>query len=398
MTDLRAAVVGWACRTPLGATVDDVVRRLLAGERAAQANPRFDARTYACPVAAAIATEPAPSRHRRFLRRLGLHALEVASEALADSTGGARRPAAGDRLGLFFGYGGLRAHWNDMMPAFEHQDADGSGRDGWERGFKLFHPFWMLQHLSNNAHALAAETLGAKGEGATFGGANAGAQALASAIRALAVGAVDDALVVAHDTLIEPETLVELAARGAATGRTVDALTAPYDRDADGFVPGEAAVALMLTRPTPNNGSQRSVVQAEDGADGGSGEPAPATVRRVAARLARQGDVIDGAGVGRPVADGAERAGLAELVGAEALLTCTLAATGQVGAGAPVLQAIIHSVLLSRGMVAPIAGLHEAGPGPLQPVRVASETRARSALAISTGAPGLMAAVRVEVS
>src|SRR5205085_875983 len=113
-----------------------------------------------------------------------------------------------DRIGLFAGVGGLRAHWDDMLAALEHQRDDGAG--AWERGLRDVHPYWMLRHLSNNVHALAAMELELRGEGATFGGATGGAQALAAASRALHAGAIDAALVVAYDSLLEPETLVEL--------------------------------------------------------------------------------------------------------------------------------------------------------------------------------------------
>ena len=79
-----------------------------------------------------------------------------------------------------------------------------------------------------------------RGGGATFGGANAGAQALSAAALDLADGAIDVALVVAYDSLIEPETLVEMASRGAVTSASGAALAAPYDGAACGFVPGEA--------------------------------------------------------------------------------------------------------------------------------------------------------------
>ena len=124
---MRAALTGRAWRTPLGSGIDQVIERLLAGECAAQPNARFDARSYACTLAATVAVPPAPSRHARFLRRMGLYAVEVAAEAMRDAG-----VAGGDRVGLFFGYGGLRAHWDDLMPAFEHQQAD--GERAWERG------------------------------------------------------------------------------------------------------------------------------------------------------------------------------------------------------------------------------------------------------------------------
>ena len=77
------AVTGWAWRTPLGDGVDEVVRRLAGGERAAAPLARFPSGSTACHWAAAIAGEPAPSRHHRFLRRMGGFALDVALEAPA---------------------------------------------------------------------------------------------------------------------------------------------------------------------------------------------------------------------------------------------------------------------------------------------------------------------------
>ncbi|MES2017985.1 MAG: beta-ketoacyl synthase N-terminal-like domain-containing protein [Pseudomonadota bacterium] len=386
---MKAELKGWAWRTPLGASTGEVIERLLAGERAAQVNPRFDAASYACTLAAAMTREPAQSRHARFLRRMGLYAVEVAAEALAHA--GVK---GGDRVGLFFGYGGLRAHWNDLMPAFEHQHA--SGEDAWDRGLTLLHPFWMLQHLSNNAHAIAAQELHARGEGATYGGANAGAQALSAAIRALAAGAVDVALVVGYDSLIEPETLVELAARGACSVQGLDRLAAPYDCAAQGFVPGEAAAALVLQRPGEGAANLGSV-QAQDGADGEKGEAQVALLARMLRSLAQAGDVVDGAGLARPGFDAAERIAAANMTGADAPLCCIMSSMGQTGAATSVVQTIALAELLRRQMLPPIAGLRSAAAGPLRPLLHAEPTMRRAALGIAAGAPGLAGLIRVEL-
>jgi 3-oxoacyl-(acyl-carrier-protein) synthase len=201
MTSVTMLARAW--RTPLGDTIDAVMARVLASERAASTAP--------------IPHPPGRSRHHRFLRRIGMFGLESAIEAQSASGLG-----GGARVGLFSGVGGLRAHWDDLLAAFEHQRDDGERM--WERGIKDVHPFWMLRHLSNNVHALASAELGLRGEGATFGGGNGGAQALAAASRALRDGALEAALVVAYDSLLEPETLVELAARGTPSS----------------FVPGES--------------------------------------------------------------------------------------------------------------------------------------------------------------
>ncbi|WP_257445924.1 beta-ketoacyl synthase N-terminal-like domain-containing protein [Archangium lipolyticum] len=388
---MKAAVTGWAWRTPLGVTVEQGVARLLAGERAARPAVGIEAEAYACRLVAPVGVQPARSREGRFLRRMGRFTLEVAREA-AEQAG----VQGGDRVGLFAGFGGLRAHWEEMMPALERQEPD--GREAWKRGLAGLHPFWMLQHLSNNAHALVSVALKARGEGMTFGGANAGAQALASAQRALVAGAVDVAIVLTEDTLLEPEVLVELGASGAANRAGLEALEAPYSVRSAGFVPGEAAAAVVL-EPVERAGTRALAwAEAADGADGSKGAPRVETLARVAASLVTPGiQVIDGAGRADVTFDAAEREALARIVPEEAFLTATAAAMGQLGASAPVVQLIALASCLRRGVVPPVAGLSEPGPGPLRLVMKAEETTAREALVLSAGAPGLVGAVRVEV-
>jgi 3-oxoacyl-(acyl-carrier-protein) synthase len=385
---ISVGVIGWAWRTPLGHTVEKGIARLLAGERAAIPNPRVPAANHVCKLAAAIPGDPARSRNGRFLRRMGLWGMEAGQEALARSG-----IEGGPRVGLFSGVGGLRAHWEDMMPALVDQQED--GQDAWARGFRGLHPYWMLRHLSNNTHALLSVELGLRGEGATFGGANAGAQALSAASRALHEGAIDAALVMAHDSLLEPETLVELGARGAATQALLERLAAPYDQASSGFVPGEAAAALVLVRP---DAARRplALLSATNGADGERHEPDTRTIARVVGPLAHGATLIDGAGCARTALDAAEREALAAWFPDDVSLTATSSAMGQLGAATSLVQAIALAETLRRGEVPPIAGIERPAAGPLHPVVEVRRHAARAAVGISTGAPGLVGAVRVE--
>lgn len=389
---MSADIIGWAWRTPLGDTVDAAVSRLLAGERAATDRLRFDASTYACRLGAPLLSSPPRYRHSRFLRRMGLFGLMAAHEALEQARAQGCE-AAGERLGIFCGYGGLRAHWDDMMEALAGQRPEQTGT--WERGFQRIHPYWMLKHLSNNAHALLAADVSARGDGATYGGATAGAQALTAAIRALEAGSVDAAVVFAYDSLLEPETLVDLAARGVATAAELADLTAPYDTKARGFVPGEAAAALVLQRP--DRGGALARISATGAADGRTSEASAETLACVISRLARADTVLDGAGRAVPALDAAERAAVAPLLGEGARLTSVQAAFGQVGAATSLVQAIALGSCLRRGELPPIAGLKAPAEGPLVPVREATPAKVRSALALSTGAPGLVGAIRIEL-
>lgn len=406
---LISDVVGWAWRTPLGASVDAVIHRLLAGERAFAANARFDASAYACTQAAIIADAPAPSRDARFLNIMDQHAMDVAVDALAMSAISVPEP----RLGLFAAVGGLHLSWNDVMHAFAGQRDD--GQRIWDHGFRSLHPFILLKYLSNNAHALIAARVRARGEGMTFGGSNAGAQALVSAAAALHARTIDAALVVAYDSLVHPEMLIDMADRGALTrARPGQRIAAPYDRAAAGFVPGEAACAVVLTRPGEAQAQAHAQglcpraplarVSTAEGCDGQAGMPDADTLARVVARVARDDELaIDGAACANIELDAAERAALARILAPDMPLCAMQASFGQVGAASALVQVIALGALLHRGMLPAIAGLDTPAPGPLAPIaqtRSLSSTRStkpRSALAVAAGAPGLVGAVRVEV-
>lgn len=258
-----AALVGAAWRTPLGHERAAVLERLLAGDSAVAPLTRVPAASYVLQRAAAVAAEPARSKHARFLRRMACHALDAAGAALAEAAELGVVP--GPRMGVFAAVGGLRAHWDDIMAALVEQRDDGDG--AWARGLGRIHPFWMLRHLSNNAHALCAADTGARGDGATFGGGTAGAQALAAAGRALAAGALDAALILAYDTLLEPETLVELGAR-----------------EGDAVVPGEAAASLVLVAGHDPRAAGRARVRCATAADGARGRPHDDTLAAAVAR------------------------------------------------------------------------------------------------------------------
>lgn len=358
---MKAVLAAAAVRTALGADAHAVAARLLRGERAFSALPPG----YACRVAARIPGEPAPSRQARFLLRMGAFALEAGRDAMAGVQ------CAPERLGLYAGMGGLRTQWDALLPALRDQRDDAQG--AWERGLSQLHPFWMLQHLSNNAHALLSAELSAQGDGATFGGPTGGAQALTAALRALELGLVDAALVVAYDSLLEPEMLIDLTARGVIGHRSGE--RPAYDAECGGAVPGEAAAALVLQR-----GERGVLLSAATRSSDGRDEAQ--LFARVAGVLGRA-QVIDGPGRAWPALDEGT------------LLCCTSASLGLVGAASAPLQAAIWAELLRAGQAPPIAGLKRVAEGALQPLREAQP--ARAALCLSGGAPGQAAAVLVEV-
>src|SRR5688572_21984192 len=144
-----------------------------------------------------------------------------------------------------------------------------------------------------------------------------------------------------------------------------------------------------------------SDVCSSDLAGGEAGEPDADTIGRAAARMVRHDGglrigAIDGAGRAIDLLDAAEREALrAAGVSADAPLGCVQAATGRLGAAAAAVQAIALGALLARRTLPRIAALAAPAEGPLEP-STANYPAPRGVLAISTGAPGLAAAVFIE--
>ena len=393
----KAVMSAWAWRTSMG-NDEEVLKRLLRGENGFQNKAYFDSSLYDCPLVAAINTEPTASKHQRYLRRMGLFGLELAKEVAVKVN---LQQQNADRVGLFFGYGGLRAHWNDLMPAFAEQVPETT--QCWQRGLQLLHPFWMLQHLSNNAHAIAAQELGVCGDGATYSGGNAGAQAIAAAIRALQIGSVDSAIVVAYDSLLEPETLVELNQHHAINRQDNANLISPYSANAQGFVPGEAAAAIVLQRADGDYSTTQPqcFIQALASTDGNLHAASISLLEQMTEQLLQAGDIIDGVGLAQAGYDLAEQQMLETILAKrgypQTALTCLASSMGQSGAAQSLLQVISMSEFLRRKELSAISGLRVANSGLLQPLTVSTLTASRAALALSACAPGLAGAIRLEL-
>lgn len=393
-----AAIVGWAWRTPLGDSVDDVMARVMRGESGVGllSEVMGPQHGYSAKLAATIPTEPARSRHQRFARRLDLFGVEVALEA-AKLAG----VEPGDRVGVFVGYGGLRAHWDEMMPSLKGQRADLKGL--WAHGFRDFHPFWMLRHLSNNAHAIAASELGATGEGLTLGGANGGAQALAAAQLALSQRRIDVAVVSAYDSLVQPDVLVELGASGALSlAETPAQLRPAYDVQAAGRVVSEGAACVVLMRPE-DAPKALGLMRALDAADGSryapSSDALAVTLARFVQPLAGGVDVVDGASIADVAQDDAERRALGIILGDDVALTSLASCWGDMGAASAVAQVIALTWCMRRGLLPPMSRLNQGESlpkTPLNPVTSTTSRQTQRALGLTLAAPGLIGVICVE--
>jgi malonyl-ACP decarboxylase len=258
--------------------------------------------------------------------------------------------------------------------------------------------------------ALAGACFGAADLGATVGAATASAfPALAVAHDALIAGRVDAVLLLAPPTELAEafwRALDQIGALAPAAGsETADALCRPFDAGAGGFVPGEAAAALLLERrEAADRRGVRALAALASVAmllDGSAGPAAVADSEAAAMRQALEwagltGDAIDlvsAHATSTPAGDAAEATALAAVFGShrpvvnalKGLIGHALGASGLIAAVAAVVQlggGFIHG---NRHLDRPVAPLAFAGPA-AQPARL------RHALVTGYGFGGFNAA------
>jgi 3-oxoacyl-[acyl-carrier-protein] synthase II len=111
-------------------------------------------------------------------------------------------------------------------------------------------PLWLLRHIPNLAAAHTSIALDAQGPSNTITtGCVSAANAIGEAARLIARGAADVMLAGGADARVSPLAMLRYRELGwLATRDDVDpeAVSAPFDEDATGFVDGEAAGVLVL--------------------------------------------------------------------------------------------------------------------------------------------------------
>ena len=329
-------------------------------------------------------------------RSLGLGVL-AAAEALAM----AGRTAAGDdeRLGLVVAGSNLFAGYTAAMAV---RFSDAAARPDARYGFEM---------LDSHAVGVLSAVFGCRGPGMTVGAASAsGLAAVVAAVDMLAAGRATACLVVGLPVDFGRAEWAGLdLIGGLADDRRIGAGPAsrPFDVAASGFVPGEAAAALLLERTGPAASLAR-IAAAELLLDG-THLPSPSldgeirVMRRVlaAAGMAPADvDLISAHATSTPLGDKVEADALAavfaEVPGivvnaAKGLLGHAVNAAGLVETVAVLIQMRDGFVHPNVGLSDPVRALPYAGPKAIRrPVRRAMKT--------AFGFGGFNAAVILEAS
>ncbi len=256
LRDNPVVITGAGMVTALGQSVDETWENLIAGRSAICAIESFDARGFACRVAAQIRELDSRSFSfpAKWTRIADLHTtmlLKCSQDAYRQ--GGLEvLSIPRDAIGFFAGMGAVDYKLADLVPAVlasrresETLDMERFFSSGWQEIYPLF----TLSMLNNISFCLAAIEIDIRGENAVFAPhADAGAQALVEAVSAL----LEERAAVALSGGVSEKISAMSLARGHLTEElNMTAVTGehacrPFAPDRRGTVLGEACAILCL--------------------------------------------------------------------------------------------------------------------------------------------------------
>jgi len=369
----KIVVTGIGATTPLGGTVPDTWRALLAKESGAKTLDNDWAETYGIPVnfAAQARVRPEEVLERTESKRLdpsSQFALISAREAWADA---GSPDVAPERLGVDYatGIGGL---WTLL--------------DAWdtlrEKGSRRVLPLTVPMLMPNAASAAISMAFEARAFARTVASACASStESVANAYEHLQLGLADVIIAGGTESAIHPITMSSFSSMQALSRRNDSPETAsrPYNVDRDGFVMGEGAASLILE--TEEHALARGArIYAEIAGSGVTADSYHITandpegrgaVRAIGLALEQAGatadevDHINAHATSTPVGDIAEYAALRAFFGERVdsvPVSATKGATGHLLGGTGALEAIFTILAIHERMAPPTINLTDQDP------------------------------------
>jgi 3-oxoacyl-[acyl-carrier-protein] synthase II len=252
----RVVVTGIGCVTPLGAEIETVWRRLLAGESGIDYTTLFDARNFPTKISAEVRNwdlsdvgeDPQDwkyqGRHTHF-------AVGAAKKAMADSGLDTSRLDP-TRFGVYLGSGEGQQDFHrftQMMVA----GLSGGGEFDLVRftrtGLETLHPIAELEQEPNMPAGHLASLFGAQGPNINcLTACAASSQAIGEAVEIIRRGEADVMLSGGTHTMIHPFGVTGFNLLTALSTHNDEPAKAsrPFDRNRDGFVLGEGAGMVVL--------------------------------------------------------------------------------------------------------------------------------------------------------
>lgn len=237
----RVVITGLGCVSPVGNSVEDTWRALIAGKSGATYITKFDASQHKTRFAAEVkGFDGAALFGAREARKMDLftqYALAATLEALSQADFTVRDDNR-DRVGVLIGSG-----IGGISTLLEQIDVLRA------RGPERISPFLIPMMIADSAAGTIAIRLGARGPNMSLATACAsGTNAVGEAAEMIRRGAADVMIAGASEAAIVPIAMGGMNVMGALSTRNDEPTRAsrPFDKDRDGFLMGEGAGVLIL--------------------------------------------------------------------------------------------------------------------------------------------------------
>jgi beta-ketoacyl-acyl-carrier-protein synthase II len=238
----RIVITGMGTVNPLGLSVEESWKNLIAGKSGVGAITLFDSTPLQVHIAAEVhgfvAENFMDAKEARRRDRFEQYAIAAGREALANSGLVVTEKNAG-RIGVIISsaIGGLQS----LQDAVITNHTEGPRRVS---------PFMIPMLMSNGGAGMAAIEFGLKGPSFSVASACAsGSDGIGTALMMLRTGMIDVALAGAAEATITSTGVAAFDRVGAMSRRT-DAVPQPFDKNRDGLVMGEGGAVLVLERET----------------------------------------------------------------------------------------------------------------------------------------------------
>ena len=237
----RVAVTGLGLVTPLGNSVADNWRHLLAGHSGIGPVSRFDASQLPVRIAGEVRSfDPSAYIEKKEIKKMDpfTHYAVAAAQMAVDDAGIRIDAAIAERVGVIVGVGlGGIATIEEYLRSF------------FESGLKKVSPFFIPRLIANMAPGQIAMRFGAKGVNyAPASACASSAHAIGEAARLIRFGFQDVMLAGGAEAAVTPMGIGGFAVMRALSTRNDEPQRAsrPFDRDRDGFVVAEGSGMLVL--------------------------------------------------------------------------------------------------------------------------------------------------------
>jgi 3-oxoacyl-[acyl-carrier-protein] synthase II len=233
-------ITGQGVICPLGNTVEEFWKRLVAGESGIGTVTRFDATGYDTRIAGEVrGFKPEEVMDRKDIRRSDLfvqYAVAAATQALNQA--GVKNAVDPNRFGVIVGSG------IGGISTFEDQH-----RTLLEKGPNRVSPFFIPMMISDMASGQVSILFGAKGPNyCTVSACSSGAHAIGEAYRIIQNSEAEVMIAGGAEAPVTPISFAGFCSMKAMSTRNDEPARAsrPFDSQRDGFVMGEGAGILIL--------------------------------------------------------------------------------------------------------------------------------------------------------